>query len=258
MHLSVIKYGGHAMDHPDLAAAFAHDIARLSRDNERFVLVHGGGPHISALIKRLALESHFIDGLRVTDAQTLEAVEMVLAGTVNKAVVATLAQAGVKAVGISGRDGDLLNASIRDPALGRVGTITRVNPSLLTDLLAKNWVPVVAPLANDESYAALNVNADTAAGAIAGSLNAKRCIFISDVPGVLDAHNTCCARLTRADIRTLTEEGVITGGMIPKVAAATDALAQGAGAAVILDGREQNNLYACVRGEAFAGTVIVP
>ena len=257
-NISVIKYGGHAMDHADLAEAFASDVAALVKQKSRFVIVHGGGPQISRMLSRLAIESRFVNGLRVTDAETMEAVEMALAGTVNKDVVARLAGKSVAAVGISGRDGNLLTAKVRDPELGFVGDVTRVHPALLECLLAGDYVPVVAPVAQDELFHALNVNADTAAGAIAGALQAETFVLLSDVPGVLDGEKRCISQLDRAGIEKLIREGVISGGMIPKVEACLNALRLGARKALILDGRACNSLLHFVTGEKQAGTLIVP
>ena len=238
----VIKYGGHAMEDAQLAGAFAADLARLAGKGTPFVLVHGGGPQISGLLKRLNIESRFVDGLRVTDEVTMEAVEMVLAGQVNKDVVARLAGMGVQAVGISGRDGRLLTAKYKNPALGRVGEVTHIETALLSCLLDRGFVPVVAPVANGPAGEAMNVNADTAAGALAGALGAAYFVLVSDVPGVLDGQGKLLPRLSRADIDRLKQEGVITGGMIPKVDACLNALAAGAGQALILDGRAEASL----------------
>ena len=256
--LAVIKYGGHAMDQADLAEAFARDLAQLSQEHFRAVLVHGGGPQINALLTRLNLTSRFVNGLRVTDDLTMEAVEMVLAGSVNKAVVASLAAQSVRACGLSGRDGGLLKAEIKDPELGRVGKITSVDASLLNCLLAQDFVPVVAPIAQGPDYRALNVNADTAAGALAGALQAQYFVLISDVPGVLSATGELLPRLDHNAIDTLIQQGVITGGMIPKVQACLFALEQGAGKALILDGRSPSSLLRFLKKGEALGTVIEP
>ncbi len=257
-NVSVIKYGGHAMDHADLAEAFASDVAALVKQKSRFVIVHGGGPQISRMLSRLAIESRFVNGLRVTDAETMKVVEMALAGSVNKDVVARLLSQKVPAVGISGRDGNLLTAKIRDPELGFVGDVTRVNAALLECLLSSDYVPVVAPIAQDEQYHALNVNADTAAGAIAGALQADTFVLLSDVPGVLDGDKNLIPSLDRAAIEKLIIACVISGGMIPKVEACLNALRLGARKALILDGRASNSLLHFVAGEKQSGTVIVP
>ncbi|MBO4368521.1 MAG: acetylglutamate kinase [Desulfovibrio sp.] len=255
---TVIKYGGHAMTHADLAEAFAKDIAVLTRAGIHSILVHGGGPQITSLLERLAIPSRFENGLRVTDEKTMEAVEMVLAGQVNKDVVALLGAHNVLACGISGRDGGLLHAVQKDPALGRVGTVKEVSTKLLDCLLDGGFVPVVAPIAQDSSGRPLNVNADTAAGAIAGAIHADHFVLISDVPGVLDAGHKVVATLHRTDIDDFIREGVISGGMIPKVDACLHALEQGAERALILDGRAESSLRRFLLENEPLGTVILP
>ena len=253
----VIKYGGHAMDKPELCTAFATDLAQLSAQDMGFVVVHGGGPQISALLKRLNIESRFENGLRVTDEATMAAVEMVLCGQVNKAVVASFAAHGARAAGISGRDGNLLRAVVKNPALGLVGEVEAVDPALILCLLEGDFVPVVAPVANGPDGQALNINADTAAGALAGALAADYFILISDVPGVLDAEGRLINSLTRLEIEKLRAEGVITGGMIPKVESCLHALDAGCQRALILDGRSPSSLRRYLLDDAPLGTVVV-
>ena len=253
----VIKYGGHAMDKPELCTAFATDLAQLSAQDMGFVVVHGGGPQISALLKRLNIESRFENGLRVTDEATMAAVEMVLCGQVNKAVVASFAAHGARAAGISGRDGNLLRAVVKNPALGLVGEVEAVDPALILCLLEGDFVPVVAPVANGPDGQALNINADTAAGALARALAADYFILISDVPGVLDAEGRLITSLTRAEIEKLRAEGVITGGMIPKVESCLHALDAGCQRALILDGRSPSSLRRYLLDDAPLGTVVV-
>lgn len=253
----VIKYGGHAMDKPELCTAFATDLAQLSAQDMGFVVVHGGGPQISALLKRLNIESRFENGLRVTDEATMAAVEMVLCGQVNKAVVASFAAHGARAAGISGRDGNLLRAVVKNPALGLVGEVEAVDPALILCLLEGDFVPVVAPVANGPDGQALNINADTAAGALAGALAADYFILISDVPGVLDAEGRLITSLTRVEIEKLRAEGVITGGMIPKVESCLHALDAGCQRALILDGRSPSSLRRYLLDDAPLGTVVV-
>ena len=253
----VIKYGGHAMDKPELCTAFATDLAQLSAQDMGFVVVHGGGPQISALLTRLNIESRFENGLRVTDEATMAAVEMVLCGQVNKAVVASFAAHGARAAGISGRDGNLLRAVVKNPALGLVGEVEAVDPALILCLLEGDFVPVVAPVANGPDGQALNINADTAAGALAGALAADYFILISDVPGVLDAEGRLITSLTRAEIEKLRAEGVITGGMIPKVESCLHALNAGCQRALILDGRSPSSLRRYLLDDAPLGTVVV-
>ena len=252
----VIKYGGHAMDKPELSRAFAEDLAQLAARGMRFVIVHGGGPQISGLLRRLAIESRFVDGLRVTDEATMEAVEMVLCGQVNKAVVSELAARGVRAAGISGRDGGLLLARQKNPALGQVGEIVEVDPALPRCLLDSGFVPVVAPVASGPDGGALNINADTAAGALAGALGAEYFVLISDVPGVLDGDGALLPMLDEARIAALREAGVISGGMIPKVESCLAALAAGCGRALILDGRAPSSLRRFLLEDAPLGTVV--
>jgi acetylglutamate kinase len=225
-----------------LAAAFAADIAALSGAGGRFVVVHGGGPQITDLLGRLRVESRFVDGLRVTDAETMRVVEMALCGEVNKAVVSAFAQRGVRAVGLSGRDGGLLRAVVKNPALGLVGQVRSVDAAVLECLLNGGFTPVVAPVGAGPEGQALNINADTAAGAIAGALKAAAFVLVSDVPGVLGPDKSLLPSLDRAGAERLRAEGVISGGMIPKVEACLHALDAGCGSALILDGRAPSSL----------------
>lgn len=252
----VIKFGGHAMDKEALCAAFAEDLFVLNAGGTRCVVVHGGGPQISALLERLHIESRFESGLRVTDEATMQAVEMMLCGQVNKDVVRRFAAHGVRAAGISGRDGGLLLASVRQPSLGRVGEVDRVDPALVECLLAGGFVPVVAPVASDAAGQPLNINADTAAGALAGALKADFFVLISDVPGVLDGEKRLIPSLDRARIQSLIAEGVISGGMIPKVGSCLHALDAGCRRALILDGREPGSLRRHLCEDAALGTVV--
>lgn len=252
----VIKYGGHAMDQPALSEAFATDVAQLAAEGMRLAVVHGGGPQISALLNRLHIESRFVDGLRVTDAACMQAVEMVLCGQVNKAVVSAFAQRGARAAGISGRDGNLLRARLKNPALGLVGEVEAVDPSLPQCLLDAGFVPVIAPVACGPQGEALNINADTAAGALAGALAADYFVLISDVPGVLDAQGRLIPGLSRAEISRLIEQGVISGGMIPKVNACLNALDAGCARALILDGRARSSLRRSLLDDAPLGTLV--
>ncbi|MBQ3058738.1 MAG: acetylglutamate kinase [Desulfovibrio sp.] len=252
----VIKYGGHAMDKADLSQAFAESLAHLAGTGMRFVVVHGGGPQISAMLQRLQIESRFVDGLRVTDDAAMQAVEMVLCGQVNKAVVSTFARHGIRAAGISGRDGSLLQACVKNPSLGHVGEVNAVDASLPCCLLDAGFVPVVAPVATGPEGQALNINADTAAGALAGALRADYFVLISDVPGVLDAQGQLIPALSRADIIRLRAENVITGGMIPKVEACLNALDAGCARALILDGRAPSSLRRYLDDGEPLGTVV--
>ena len=252
----VIKYGGHAMDKPDLSAAFADSLARLAAQGMRFVVVHGGGPQINALLTRLNIASRFEQGLRVTDDATMQAVEMVLCGQVNKAVVTQFAQHGVRAVGISGKDAQLLQARQISPVFGLVGEVETVDAAVLETLLNGGFLPVVAPVARGPEGESLNINADTAAGAIAGALQAAYFVLVSDVPGVLDKDNILLPALDRARIDLLKRDGVIYGGMIPKVDACLHALDAGCARALILDGRAPASLERyLLQGEPL-GTVV--
>ena len=251
----VIKYGGHAMDKDELNAAFADDMAFLQQ-SMRLVVVHGGGPQINALLNRLAIESRFEKGLRVTDADTMQAVEMVLCGQVNKSVVSRFLQHGARAAGLSGRDAGLLRARVKDPVLGLVGEVEKVDASVLACLLDGGFLPVVAPVASGPEGQALNINADTAAGAVAGALHADYFVLISDVPGVLDADKKLIPSLDRARIAELLEAGVINGGMIPKVQSCLHALDEGCSRALILDGRQPSSLRRYLLDGEPLGTVV--
>ncbi|QDH13894.1 acetylglutamate kinase [Formicincola oecophyllae] len=270
----VVKYGGHAMQQNDLAATFGRDVALLKFVGINPVIVHGGGPQISAMMKRLGVEPHFVDGLRVTDAAMVELIEMVLAGTVNKRVADLVTRAGALAVGLSGRDGKLLQArkashQRRSPGphgepageavdLGFVGIPTKVEPRVLYALLGAGIIPVVAPLASGPGGETLNVNADTAAGAIAGAVRASRLLMLTDVPGVLDGNGNRLAELSAGEARQMIAEGHITGGMIPKVETCLKAVEQGAKAAVILDGRQPHSCLLELFTEGGQGTLIKP
>ena len=254
--LVVIKYGGHAMTDAALSAAFASSLARLGAQGMRCVIVHGGGPQINALLERLHIQSEFVDGLRVTSPAVMEAVEMVLCGQVNKAVVSDFQQHGAAAVGVSGKDGGLFAGRVLKPELGLVGQVHTVRPKVVQTLLDGGFVPVVAPVAMADDGASLNINADTAAGALAGALCADYFVLVSDVPGVLDADKKLIPTLTRADIDRLRADGTIYGGMIPKVGACLNALDAGCKRALILDGRAENSLERYLREGAPLGTVV--
>ncbi len=246
----VVKYGGHAMGEQHLAEQFGRDIAVLKQVGVNPVVVHGGGPQINAMLKRLAIQSTFIDGLRVTDAAMVEVVEMVLAGTVNKHVAQLINDAGAMAVGICGKDGGMIRArklqrTVRDPGsriervldLGFVGEPTDIDVRVIHALTGAGLIPVIAPVGVDEEGQTYNINADTVAGAIAGALGAKRMLMLTDVPGVLDAEKRLIPELTVADVGRLCADGVITGGMIPKVETCVEAVRRGVRGAVILDGK---------------------
>ena len=246
----VIKYGGHAMGNAQLADDFARDVVLMKQVGINPVVVHGGGPQIGAMLDRLKIKSSFIDGLRVTDGETVEIVEMVLSGSINKAVVTAINRAGGVAVGISGKDGRLIEArklqrTTRDPDsniekvldLGFVGEPVTINPKLLKTFAQSDLIPVIAPIGVGEDGETYNINADTVAGKIASTLNAAKLVMLTDIAGVLDGNGGLISRMTPARADELRASGVIKGGMIPKLETCLDAVANGVGAAHILDGR---------------------
>ena len=265
----VVKYGGHAMGDEEGANQFARDVVLLKQVGINPVVVHGGGPQIGAMLERLKIKSSFVDGLRVTDAATVEVVEMVLAGSINKSIVTAIQRAGGTAIGICGKDGDLIRAerlrrTKRDPDsniekvldLGFVGEPKQVNPGLLKMLEKSEIIPVIAPIgvgAGGETY---NINADTVAGAVAAALKASKLIMLTDVPGVLDQQKRLVSQLSLDQARALMRDGTISGGMIPKVETCLEAVAGGSGAAHILDGRVPHVLLLEVFTEAGVGTKI--
>lgn len=267
----VVKYGGHAMGQEDTALRFGRDIALLEQVGVNPVVVHGGGPQINAMLKRLNVKSTFVQGLRVTDEEMLDVVEMVLAGPVNKQVAEAITRAGVMAVGISGKDGGLIRArklqrTYRDPEsniekvldLGFVGEPASVDPKVLRLLIGADIVPVVAPVGVGEDGQTYNINADTAAGAIAGALSAERLLMLTDVPGVLDTEKRLIPEMTVAEVKAGIEAGWINGGMIPKVETCIYAIERGVKGAVILDGRVPHAILAELFTDAGPGTLIRP
>ena len=267
----VIKYGGHAMVDEELSAAFAKDVVLLKHLGANPVIVHGGGPQIANLLERLGIKSEFRDGLRVTDDATMEAVEMVLSGPINKSIVRAINAAGGKAVGLSGSDGDLMRVTKatrtkRDESseiekvidLGYVGEPEKIDISVLTALMdsQKAIIPVIAPVGVGEDGRRYNVNADTAAGAIAAALNAKRLLLLTDVAGVLDKSKTLIREIRRDGVDALIADETISGGMIPKLETAAKAVNMGVGGAVILDGRERHALLMELFTEHGAGTIV--
>jgi acetylglutamate kinase len=265
----VIKYGGHAMGDPELARDFAEDVVLLKAVGINPVVVHGGGPQIGAMLKRLGVESEFIGGLRVTDAATAEVAEMVLAGKINKEIVAWIDAAGGRAVGISGKDARLvtaekvrrtepdLNSGIeRHVDLGFVGEPVTVDPMILNTLARENVIPVVAPVALGIDGHTYNINADTMAGAIAGALGASRFFLLTDVAGVLDKSGELQTDLDPARIAELKADGTISGGMIPKVETCVAAVEAGVDAAVILDGRIPHGMLLEIFTRRGAGTLV--
>ncbi|WP_033919392.1 acetylglutamate kinase [Sphingomonas sp. 37zxx] len=265
----VVKYGGHAMGDPELARDFAEDVVLLKAVGINPIVVHGGGPQIGAMLKRLGVESRFVNGLRVTDKATAEIAEMVLAGSINKEIVGWIAAAGGRAVGISGKDAGLViaekvkrtepdrNSGIeRHVDLGFVGEPVAVDPSILQMLAAQNVIPVIAPVALGADGETYNINADTMAGAIAGAMGAKRFFLLTDVAGVLDKDRNLLTDLNPQQIADLTADGTISGGMIPKVETCVNAVAAGVDAAVILDGRVPHAMLLEIFTRGGAGTLV--
>ena len=268
-HAVVVKFGGHAMGDASYIRNFAQDMVLLRQVGAKPVVVHGGGPQIGAMLDKLNITSDFINGLRVTDADTVSVVEMVLSGAINKSLVAAINDAGAKAVGISGKDADLIiarkllaaNKSADDTApvdLGFVGEPAQIDTSVINALIASDLIPVVAPVARGTDGATYNINADTASGAISAAMQATRLLLLSDVPGVMDKDGQVIPRMTISQARMLIENGTISGGMIPKVDTCIDAVEGGAEAAVILDGREAHAVLVELFTEHGIGTIIMP
>ncbi|MBF9035793.1 acetylglutamate kinase [Rhodobacterales bacterium HKCCE2091] len=252
----VIKLGGHAMGSDEGMASFARDVMLMRTVGVNPVVVHGGGPMINELLARLGVTSQFARGKRVTDAATMEVVEMVLAGQVNKRIVQAINREGGKAVGLSGKDASLMICEPSDPELGFVGEPVEVNPALLQQLFQAEMIPVIAPIGAGRDGETFNVNGDTAAGAIAAALKADRLLLLTDVAGVKDAGGSVLTELRAADVDRLTEEGVIAGGMIPKTETALAAVRGGVRAAVILDGRVPNACLLELFTDHGAGSII--
>jgi len=265
----VVKYGGHAMGEEELAKSFARDVVLLEQTAINPVVVHGGGPQIGDMLARLGIKSQFAGGLRVTDAATIEIVEMVLAGSINKQIVGFINEAGGKAVGLCGKDGNMVLArkaqrSLRDANsnvekeidLGFVGEPERVDTTVLTQILGRDLIPVLAPVATSRDGVTYNVNADTFAGAIAGALKAKRLLLLTDVPGVLDKSHKLIKQLSADEARALIAGGTIAGGMIPKVETCIYALEAGVEGVVILDGKVPHAVLLELLTDHGAGTLM--
>jgi acetylglutamate kinase len=265
----VVKYGGHAMGEEASARNFARDIVLLEQTAVNPVVVHGGGPQIGDMLKRLGIKSEFAAGLRITDAATIEIVEMVLAGSINKNLVGYINEAGGKAVGLCGKDGNMVLArkvtrTMVDPGsniekvvdLGFVGEPSKVDITVLTQILGRELIPVLAPVATSAEGGTYNVNADTFAGAIAGALKAKRLLLLTDVPGVLDKSKSLIKELSVDDARRLIADGTISGGMIPKVETCIYALEAGVEGVVILDGKVEHAVLLELLTDLGAGTLI--
>jgi acetylglutamate kinase len=261
----VVKYGGNALagasSAADGLAEFAADVVLMHSVGMRPVVVHGGGPQIGDLLERIGKESSFVDGLRVTDAETLDVVRMVLVGKVNREIVAAINVHGPLAVGVSGEDASLLTAKQLDPALGFVGEVTNVNTDVVCRLMDDELIPVIATIGVDGAGQAYNINADTAAAAIAGALGAEKLVYLTDIDGirrdVADAESVF-SRVTVSDVDALVADGVISGGMIPKVQACVDAVRAGVGVAHILDGRVPRALLLEIFTDEGIGTMVTP
>jgi acetylglutamate kinase len=266
----VVKYGGHAMGEEELAKSFARDIVLMEQTAINPVVVHGGGPQIGDMLKRLGIKSEFAAGLRITDAATIEIVEMVLAGSINKQLVGFINEAGGKAVGLTGKDGNMVLArkvsrTVVDPDsniekivdLGFVGEPEKVDTTVLTQILGREIIPVLAPVATSAQGGTYNVNADTFAGAIAGALKAKRLLLLTDVPGVLDKSGSLIKELGADEARRLIADGTISGGMIPKVETCIYALEAGVEGVVILDGKVPHAVLLELLTDHGAGTLML-
>lgn len=267
----VVKYGGHAMVEPELKEAFAQDIVLMKYVGIKPVIVHGGGPQISEVMQRMGLKPVFVEGQRVTDPETMSVVEMVLVGTVNKSIVSLINRHGGRAVGLSGRDGDLIEAEKmqvyrytgedRPPEIidiGRVGKVKRVNPEVLHTLMEQGFIPVIAPVGVGPEGEAYNINADLVAGAVAGALSAEKVIYLTDVKGVMDREGRLLSSLTLRQVEDLLRQEVAHGGMIPKLKSAWKALTAGVKKAHIIDGRVPHALLLELFTDQGVGTEILP
>jgi acetylglutamate kinase len=252
----VIKLGGHAMGSDAAMSDFARDVTLMRQVGVNPVVVHGCGPMINQMLERLGIKSEFLNGKRITDAATMEVVEMVLSGVVNARIVQAISEQGGRAVGLSGKDSGLIICDAEDPALGLVGTPNEVNPRVLQDLADKDIIPVIAPLGMGRQGETFNINGATAAGAIAAALEADRLLLLTDVAGVKDASGEVLTELTASQINAMIADGSIAGGMIPKTQTALNALKGGARAAVILDGRAPNACLLELFTEHGAGSII--
>lgn len=252
----VIKLGGHAMGSNEAMATFARDVVLMRQVGVNPVIVHGGGPMINQMLEKLNIKSDFVNGKRVTDEATMEVVEMVLSGRVNKRIVQAINAQGGKAVGLSGKDAGLITCVPTDPKLGFVGTPDKVDPSILHTLFQDDAIPVIAPLGAGRNGETFNINGDTAAGAIAAALQADRLLLLTDVDGVRDGEGNILTELTASQIKSLTDRGVISGGMIPKTETALDALSYGVRGVVILDGRLDNAVLLELYTEHGSGSLI--
>ncbi|MFK7861810.1 MAG: acetylglutamate kinase [Granulosicoccus sp.] len=258
----VIKYGGNAMTDETLKRSFAQNVVMMKQVGINPVVVHGGGPQIGSMLERLSIKSEFIDGMRVTGADTMEVVEMVLGGLVNKSVVSLLNQVGGKAIGLTGKDARLIEASPMtlpdkpDVSLGYVGEVSKINTCVLNELLSSNFIPVIAPIGTDAKGASYNINADLVASSIAIALNASRLLLLTNTPGILDEKGELLTGLTPTDISALINNGTLYGGMLPKVHCSLDAVAAGVSSVVIIDGRVEHALLLELFTDQGMGTLI--
>ncbi len=256
----VVKFGGNAMTSPELFADFAKDVVMMHRVGMRPVVVHGGGPQIGEWLRRVGKESSFVDGRRVTDAETLEIAQMVLIGKVNSDIVTALNTAGPLAVGLSGTDAMLLTATAHDPELGFVGSVTKVQPALIERTLSMDLIPVIATIGADEAGQTYNINADDAATEIAQALHAEKLIFLTDVPGLLadvDDPGSLITRVSTDEVRDHISTGVVSGGMIPKMAGCVRSIEHGVGSVHLIDGRVPHVLLLELLTDAGVGTMVV-
>ena len=257
----VVKYGGNAMADPALQQSFARDIVLLKQVGINPVVIHGGGPQIGNLLKQIGKESHFVDGMRVTDAETMDVVHMVLGGLVNKQIVNMINQAGGRAIGLTGKDGNMIIArKMQHPAvdLGHVGEVIEIDASVVKMLEEDRFIPVIAPIGVGRDGTSYNINADIVAGKMAEVLNAERLLLLTNTPGVLDKQGVLIETLSQADIQNLIADGTIQGGMLPKLACATDAISAGAKSASIIDGRVPHAVLLELLTDQGVGTMVTP
>ena len=256
----VVKYGGNAMINQTLKEQVMEDIVLLHLIGVKVVLVHGGGPEISEMMNKLGKQPQFVDGLRVTDKETVDIVQMVLAGKINKSLVNYLEMKGGKAMGVSGMDGKLIEAKMKDERLGYVGEITNVNIGCVNDLLEKGYIPVISTVGCDDQGNVYNINGDTAAARIAGALGAERLIMMTDIAGILkdkDDVSTLIPEITISQAKQLFTDGIISGGMIPKVNCCIDAIGHGVKKVIIMDGRVPHSILMEILTDEGAGTMVV-
>ena len=255
----VVKYGGNAMTEPALQQSFARDIVLLKQVGINPVVIHGGGPQIGDLLKKIGKESHFVDGMRITDAETMDVVQMVLGGLVNKQIVNMINQAGGRAIGLTGKDGNMIIARKLEHAtvdLGHVGEVTEIDASVVKMLEEDRFIPVIAPIGVGKDGTSYNINADIVAGKMAEVLNAERLLLLTNTPGVLNKAGTLLEVLSQQDIQDLIADGTIQGGMLPKLTCATDAIAAGAKSASIIDGRVPHAVLLELLTDQGVGTMV--